>query len=192
MKYGAKYIRWAPVTAADTGKAPVYGEAISLGGLQKVSDSPSYAEAKGYEDDALAIHVTEFTECPVDVEIGELTNEVAAKVLGAELSEGTGDLHFGAGDTPPDGGMGFITKKLMRGSTATVFQGVFYPLLKASMQGVEYNGKQGSITLGNSKLRFLARRCETDDWKIQSKDFATEKEAAGWVDGQLAGTGSGT
>ena len=186
MKYGAKYIRWAPVTEAAQGKAPVYGEAISLGGLQKVSDAPAYAEAKGYEDDALAIHVTEFTECPVDVEIGELSNDVASKVLGAKLDEVGGNLHFGAGDTPPDGGMGFITKKLMRGSTATVFQGIFYPLLKASMQGVEYNGKQGSITLGNSKLKFLARRCETDDWKIQSKDFATEKEATDWVDSQLA------
>lgn len=187
MKYGARYIRWAPVLSdnPDNASLPTYRGSMSLGGLQKVTDNPSFNEAKGYEDDGLAIHVNEFNECTVDVEIGELENEVGSAVLGATLGE-DGELHHGADDNAPDGGMAFYISKMVRGNIKS-YQGIFYPLLKASMQGTEYAGKAGSITLAGSKLHFLARACANTsrDWKILSKDFPTEAEAKAWVDAQL-------
>ena len=187
MKYGAKYIRWAMMRVENPGEGtgPTYMGSISLGGLQKVTDSPSYNEAKGYEDDGLAVHVNEFNECSVDVEIGDLANEVAAAVLGAELQEGE-DLRFRAADNAAEGGLAFYISKMKKGNIKS-YQGIFYPTLKAAMQGQEYTGKAGSITLANDKLHFLARACDGYDgaWKIQSKDFETEAEAKAWVDEKL-------
>ena len=185
MKYGARYIRWAPVLSEnpDGASLPTYRGSMSLGGLQKVTDNPSFTEAKGHEDDGLAVHVNEFIECPVDVEIGDLANEVASSVLGSKLDEGE-DLHFGADDNAPDGGMAFFISKMKKGNVKS-YQCIFYPLLKAAMQGEEYTSKAGSITLTGDKLHFLARASATGDWKIKSKEFSTKEEAIAWIDGKL-------
>lgn len=184
MKYGARYIRWAPVKSTSENALPTYGDSISLGGLQKVSDNPSYSEAKGFEDDALAIHVSEFKECTVDVEIGELENATAAAVLGAKLETEGEDLRFGSDDNASDGGLAFVICKILKGNLKR-YQGIFYPTLKAAMQGEEYSGKGESIALTNSKLHFLARPAENGTWKVKSKDFDKVEDAIAWVDKNL-------
>ena len=81
-KYGAKYLRWAPFAEtepdADAAAFPKYGDPISLGSLVKVTDSPSFNEAKAFGDNALEEHVNEFKECGVAVEVTELANSVAS------------------------------------------------------------------------------------------------------------------
>ena len=81
-KYGAKYLRWAPFAEttpdADAASFPKYGDPISLGALVKVTDSPSFNEAKAFGDNALEEHVNEFKECGVAVEVTELANSPAA------------------------------------------------------------------------------------------------------------------
>ena len=185
--YGAKYLQWAPINAETSTAAPTYGEAMNLGPLVRVSDSPSYNEAKAYGDDVLQEYVNEFNECPVDVEVTELPMEAAAAITGAKLeSNGEGqDLAFGANDNAPHGGLAFYISKQVKGVKS--YQGVFYTKLKAAMQGEEYSTKAGSITLANSKMRFLAMSPAFGPWKVKSTSFPTEEAAKAWVDAKLAG-----
>ena len=188
MKYGAKKLQWAPFATSDpepAGALPKYGTPMNLGALNKVTDSPTYNEAKGYGDNALKVYVTEFKECGIDVEVNELANAAASAISGATLEAEDGqDLHFGAEDNPPYGGLAFYINKMLEGNVK-VYQGIYYPKVKASVQGEEYSTKGESITLANSKIRFLASACNSGDWKILSKDFETETEAASWVDEKI-------
>ena len=188
MKYGAKMAQWAPFATSDpepAGALPKDGTPMNLGALNKVTESPTYNEAKGYGDNALKVHVTEFKEALIDAEVNDLTNTVASAIFGATLEDETGQsLHFGAEDNPPYGGLAFYINKLLDGNVKT-YQGIYYPKLKASIQGEEYSTKGESITLSNSKIRFLASTCNSGDWKIMSKDFTSEAEAASWVNEQI-------
>ena len=59
MKYGAKMLQWAPFAQSDpepAGALPKYGTPVNLGALNKVTDSPTFNEAKGYGDNALKVH----------------------------------------------------------------------------------------------------------------------------------------
>lgn len=188
MKYGAKMAQWAPFAATNPEPAsalPNYGEPINLGSLNKVTDSPSFNEGKGYGDNALKVYVSEFKECSIDMEVTELANSAASAVLGATLdSDDAADLHFGSSDNAPYGGLGFYITKMLDGNVRK-HQGVFYPKVKATMQGEEYATKGESITLANSKLHFVAAPCNTGDWKILSEDMDSETAAAAWVNGKV-------
>lgn len=191
MEYGAKYLQWAPFAESNpepTGALPNYGTAVNLGEMVKVSDNPSFTEASASGDNnATARYIRKFQQCPVDTEILEMLNEVASSVFGATLDTTSGkkDLHFNVADKPPYGGMAFFTEGQLRdGSTA--YQGIFYPKLKANMQGKEYSTTGTSITFSSRKVQFMAMACGNGDWKIQSEYFATEVAAKAWVDAKLA------
>lgn len=186
MRYGAKYLKWGKITAETSTALPTYGEAISLGELNRLSDNPSFSEAKAYGDDVLARYVKEFREVPVDVEILDIENEKAATITGAKMEEGVG-LKFGAGDNAPYGGLGFYTAEMNKNNVKS-YQGVFYPKLKANMVGEEYSTKGETIALSNQKLQFMGMACDCGLWKIISPDFTTETEAKNWVDGILSGS----
>ena len=83
--YGAKYIKWAPFADADPENGigyPKYGKAIVLSKLVKVTDNPTYAEGKLYGDDELAEYASEFVENDIDIEVTEITNEMAKGIFG--------------------------------------------------------------------------------------------------------------
>ena len=178
MKYGAKRLQWAPANADG------YGAAVNLGALQSVTDSPTFNEAKGFGDNVLKCHARKFREAALTVGVTELSNENASALTGATLQEGVG-LKFGRKDKAPYGGMGFHISKLLD-DDSEAYQGVFYPRVKAGMQGEEYNTEGDTITLSGSRLLFTATANADGDWKILSEDFETEEEAEAWVDGQFA------
>ena len=187
-KYGAKYLRWAPF-AADTPDAldtafPKYGTPMNLGALVKVTDTPTFNEAKAYGDNALKEYVNEFKECGVAVELTELSNEVASAVLGATINaEAEDDLEFSAEDNAPYGGLGFYINKMVDG--VKYYHGIYYPKLKAAMQGTEYATKGDSITLAGGALNFTASAPACGKWKVESDDFTSETEAKAWVDEKI-------
>lgn len=191
MEYGAKYLQWAPFAESNpepAGALPNYGTAVNLGELVKVGDNPSFAEASAAGDNnATARYIRKFQQCPVDAEITEMLNAVASAVFGAKLDTTTGkkNLHFNISDKPPYGGLAFFTEgQLKDGSTA--YQGIFYPKLKANMQGKEYSTTGSSITFSSRKVQFMGMACNNGDWKIESEYFTTEDAAKAWVDAMLA------
>lgn len=190
MEYGAKYIRWAPFAETDpepAGKLPAYGTAVSLGSLNKVTENPSFNEAKGYGDNSLKVYVNKFKEASVGVEVTEVPRLSMSAVSGAEIE--TGDhknMWFGDNDKPPYGGLGFYINMILD-DTRDVCRGIFYPKVKAMLQGAEYNTNGENITLTTGKLQFTASSCKIGKWRCYSVDFDTEEEAAAWVDGMFTG-----
>ena len=187
-KYGAKYLQWAPFAAENPDALetafPKYGDPISLGALVSVTDTPTFNEAKMYGDNALKEHVNEFKECGVAVELTDLANSVASAVLGATISEETeNDLEFSAEDNAPYGGLAFYINKMVDGVKS--YHGIYYPKLKASMQGTAYTTKGDSITLAGGSLNFTAAAPMNGKWKVESDDYPTEAGAKAWVDKKI-------
>lgn len=188
MKYGAKGIKWAPFAAENpepAGALPNYGTAVTLGALNKLTDNPTFNEGKGYGDNALKVHVTKFKENPIDIEVTTLPVDAAAALAGATRETISHDTHFNVADKAPYGGLAFYINK-MNDNNQEIFQGIFYPKAKATMQGVEYTTSGDNITLTNDKLHFLGAVANNGDWKIVSDEFKTELEAEAWVDAMLA------
>lgn len=194
MDYGAKYIRWAPFAAENpepAGKLPSYGTAVSLGALNKVSDTPSFNEAKGYGDNVLKVHAVRFKEAVIAVEVTEVPRDAMSAVSGAEVETGEHkNMWFGDSDKPPYGGLGFYVNVLLDDGS-DVCRGVFFPKVKAMLQGTEYNTNGESITLAAGKLQFTASSCAAGKWRCYSEDFETEAEAEAWVDGMFTGASTG-
>ena len=112
-----------------------YGDPISLGALVKVTDSPSFNEAKAFGDNALEEHVNEFKECGVAVEVTELANSVASAVLGAKIeSEGGKDLVFSTEDNAPYGGLAFYINKMVKGVKS--YHGIYIKPRRPCRHGV--------------------------------------------------------
>ena len=188
-KYGAQYIKFAPFSETDPEKDatnyPLYGDPVLLGKLNKLTDSPSYNEAKVYGDNELAEYVSEFKECTIDVETPELPLASASVVLGCSFSESgeDTDLKLNTEDTAPYGGLAFFCKKLVK--NVKKWQGIYYPKAKASVQGEEYSTKGDSISFGTDKLHFVATACSTGEWKVKSALLSSEAEAQAWVDAKV-------
>lgn len=194
MDYGAKMLMWAPFAkenAEMAGKLPKYGEAMNVGALNKVSDAPAFNEAKGYGDNRLVVYVNKFKEDVVSVEVTEILRAVMSAISGSQIEEGVHkNMRFRTTDVPPYGGLGFyVTRALDDGRT--VYMGVFFPKVKAMLQGVEYNTDGENITLSTQKLQFTASAVRTNDWKIESEYFdATdegEAQVEAWVNGMFTG-----
>ena len=184
---GCKYIQWAPFAATNpepTSAVPNYGTPINLGALSKATDAPAFNEAKIYGDNALDEYANEFKECIIDVDVTELSNAVASGIFGATLGAGEDtDLKFGADDVAPYGGLAYIVCKQVH--NVNKYQGIYYPKVKAAMQGEEYTTKGESVTLSGGKVKFTAMRCNSGDWKIKSADLDTEAAAKTWVDAKI-------
>lgn len=191
MEYGTKYLQWAPFAKSNPepdGALPNYGTAINVGEVAKVSDNPSFAEASAAGDNnATARYLRKFQQCPVDAEILDLLNAAASAIFGSTLDADTEnkDLHYNIGDKAPYGGLAFYTEGQLKDGS-TVYQGVFYPKIKANMQGKEYSTTGTSLSFSSSKIQFMAMSCNNGDWKILSDPFATEAAAKAWVDAKLA------
>ena len=195
MDYGAKGLKWAPFAAEDAepaGALPNYGASIDLGELIAVSDSPQFAEATASGDNAVNRTINRFTRNNVSAEVSEFSAEAAAAIFGAGIAADTRtgpakNLHFNDADNPPYGGMAFYVTSREKGDVDKHY-GVFYPKLKAVVQGKTYSTTGESITLNSDKANFTGLRCNSGDWKIVSELFDTEEEAADWRDQMLAGT----
>ncbi len=190
MDYGAMYIKWAPFAAENpepAGRLPTYGPAVSLGPLNKVTDNPSFNEAKGYGDNSLQVYVNKFKETVLAVETTELAVDTMSAISGTTIETGTHkNMRFRNTDKAPYGGLGFIVNLLLTGNR-DICRGVFYPKVKAMLQGTEYNTNGENLTLATKKLQFTGAACASGDWRIESPDFETEEEAKAWVDGMFTG-----
>lgn len=189
MQYGAKMIQWAPFAATDPEPAdalPKYGAPLNLGALNKVSETLNFNEASAYGDDMRKVYVREFSNGNVVITILDLPNATASAVLGAKLDSGGSntDLHFSGDDEAPYGGLAFFTTNLTAEGTR-YWKGIYYPKVKASMAGREFNTKGESIVLTSPELTFSVFACATGDYKIESAELTTEAAAVAWVHSKI-------
>ena len=189
--YGAKHIKFAPFATSNPEPAaslPNYGAAVQLAELQKLTDNPQYNEGRQDGDDQVQEYVNEFKEADLDIEITDLENSICQVVLGAKatsVSGGTGDeTHFNSDDIAPYGGLIAVISRIRH--NVRTYQGIYYPKVKATMQGEEFATKGESITLAGGKLKFKAMACNNGDWKIKSPYMDTVDAAKAWCDAKLA------
>ena len=168
-KYGAKYVKWAEQIAAPDNALPTYGAAISLSKLVKLSETPSFAEGSLYGDNELAEYAAEFVEADLAVEVTDITAAIAAKVLGATVESGSGDISYSTEDGQPYGGLAFVSCRVNAGKKS--FVGVFYPVVKAVLDGENFETKGDSITFSTGSMKFKATGANNSKWKITSGEL---------------------
>lgn len=189
MHYGAKMIQWAPFAATNpetVSAPPKYGTPVNLGALNKVTETINIIRVSGHGDNVLKVQIVEFKDGSLAVETLYVSNENAASLTGAELgtTDGDKDLKFGSNDTAPYGGLAFYTIN-MRDDGTKYYQGIFYPKVKANMEGESYETKGDSIVLSNAKLTFTVFEPLYGKYKHKSEEFDTEAKAAAWVNEKI-------
>lgn len=198
MKYGARYIRWAPFAegaSSAPNAVPSYGTAVGIGALQKVTDNPAFNTAKAYGDDGIVVQLDEYKENIVAVEITTIPQAVATSMFGAEsVSESDGGgTQYGTEDKAPFGGLGFVSCKI-GDDGVRYYQGILYPKVQATLQGNEYTTKGETVTLNGDKVQFTGYAAPlttggTSKWKWESDHLATPALACAWVDARLGVSG---
>lgn len=195
MQYGAKMIQWAPFAATNpetTTAPPKLGTPANLGALNKVTETINFNRVSGYGDNAKKAEIAEFKDGSLAVETLYLSNENTAALTGAELgaSESDKDLKFGSNDTAPYGSLAFYTN-CMKDDGTKYYQGVFFPKVKANMEGESYETKGDSIVLSNSKLTFTVLEPLYGKYRHKSPEFDTEAKAAAWVNEKIKAAAGG-
>lgn len=188
MQYSAKIIQWAPFAATNPESAssfPKYGAPQNLGALNNVAEQLNYADLRAYGDDVCKIAEKEFTDGLLTVETLELSNKTAAALTGNTLSdEEADDLEFSSEDLAPFGGVAFVTG-WRRANGTRYYQGVWFPKVKANMEGQTYSTRGQTTTLANSRLSFVVLTAANGKHKVVSPEFSTEAEAVAWVNGKI-------
>lgn len=190
-QYGAKNFRFAPFAASDpepAGALPKYGDIVQVGSLNLLNETLNFSEVEARGDDVRKIYKKSFTDGLLDVDILYISPAVSSKVLGLTLdSTEKKNLHFRDDDSAPYGGGSFYTTCVRDDSTNSVYyQGIYYPKIRASMQGRSYQTKQKQLVLTNPKLSFSVDACNSHDYRIESEEFATEAEADDWCTAMLS------
>lgn len=188
-------IQWAPFAATDPETAsapPKLGTPANLGALNKVTETINFNRVSGYGDNAKKAEIVEFKDGSLAVETLYLSNENAAALTGAELgtTDGDKDLKFGSNDVAPYGSVAFYTN-CMKDDGTKYYQGVFFPKVKANMEGESYETKGDSIVLSNAKLTFTVFEPLYGKYRHKSPEFDTEAKAAAWVNEKIKAAAGG-
>lgn len=191
MQYSAKMIQWAPFAKNDPepeGEFPKYGAPVNLGALNNVNEQLNYADVRAYGDDVCKVVENDFTDGLLTIETLELSNANAALLTGNTITPGSGDdggdLEFSAEDLAPFGGAAFVTG-WRRANGTRYYQGIWYPKVKAHMEGQTYNTRGQTITLTNSRIIFAVLACKKGKPKVLSPEFTTEEKAIAWVNEKI-------
>ena len=194
-QYGAKNLQWAPFAASNPepeDALPNYGTPMKLGDLMSVAETLNFSEVESRADDVRKIYLREFVDGSLAVGVLELPNATASAVTGAQIDspEGAKDIHFSSNDTAPYGCLGFYTTNI-KADGSKYYKGLFYPKVKASLDGRTYNTKQKTIVLDSPKLTFSLDACNTGDYRIESDELTTESAAKAWVNGKVKAAAGG-
>lgn len=183
--YGIKFWPFAKENPEPAGAMPNYGEPITIGELNQVSDTITYNEASSYGDDVRARYLRQLREYGLTVQVLDISNENMSVLLGAKLdTEGT--LRIGSNDNAPYGAVTFTRRVLLKDNVMKL-KGMIYTKVKASMEGRTYTTKGDSITLTGQGITFGGSPCNSGDAILISPDFETEAEVEAWFEEKLGG-----
>jgi len=183
-KYGALYPQFVPFYATSPepdDSLPRYGTKVSLGKLQKATDSFSTEEVRQDGDDELVEYLQEMTDFTLDIEVTQLPAATEKSIFGCT---GTDDMVYSDTDTPPWGGVAFVRSLLI--DNVKYWQGIYYPKVKASVQGEEDNTKGKSMAFSGDKVRFVGTCAKNGAYKVKSQLYTSKASAKAWCDTKLA------
>lgn len=178
--FGAKYPCFAPIVTEQESALPTYDDMVTIGRLVKADLTVALSSGQLYADDKLAESVDEFASASIAMETDDMTDEVAAVIYGATVSQG--EVSYKAGDVQPLGGLAYY-KTLMRDGTK-LYKGYYYPKVKAVLGNDSAATKADSITFGTSATTFTVFASNTDVWRA-TEEFETEQGAVAWVKEKL-------
>ena len=186
--FGARHIKFNPIKEQPEDALPVYSDKapVKIGRLVKADLTVNMANGELYCDDELGESLSEFSSGTLAVETDDMLDDVASVVYGCQVVDKT--VHYKYGDTPPEGGLGYVKGLMRRGVKS--FKSVFYPRTKATLGNDSAQTRGNSITFGTTSTTFTIFTCNSGDWRL-TEDFANEQEAKAWVDKMLAGKPAG-
>lgn len=188
--FGARNSMWAPWAAespdTNPAKLPKYGEAVSIGKLNKASDSINFVEGNLSGDDSIALYEKLFKDGTVEVHSVYLSLGQAAEMHGCAVNEKKTGLAFGSDDQAPYGGYGCTTTHVAPGKK--YHQAIFYPKVRATAPtGDNYETRGENITFNPDKINLHLEEPACKKYKIV-EDFDTEEAAKAYLEALFAGT----
>ena len=121
------------------------------------------------------------TDYTLDVESAQLPFETERTLYGLA---GEGDLVYNVDRTPPWGGLTFVRSLMIHGQKK--WQGIYYPKVKAAVQGEEDATKSKGMSFTGDKIHFIGTSAKNGDYKVKSELQDTAAAAQTWCDGKLA------
>lgn len=188
-KMGANKPWFAPITSENTGTFPTYGTAEEFSEFVSLSESLEFAESSFYSNNRKSESARAFKSGTLTYGNKGLSPDTISKIYGAKLDAETGELVYGANDAAPRIGFGFYRE--LEDNGVRYYEGVYYPSVKASMEGESDNTRGENVTYeGNSTVMEVYALSDTAaTWKV-TDIFATADEAEAWVKGKLGATGT--
>lgn len=188
VKMGAKYPRFAPISAEPPDALPTYGtDKVTIGELIAANMTVNLANGELYSDDALNIKVSEFSSATISMETDGMENDVAEALYGATVDADGGLVTYNVGDVAPNGGLAYYV--MMKDKTSkTYYKGYYFPKVQAAMGNDNAATKGSSVSFQTANTTFTVMKAENGDW-MQTEIHETEAEAKAWVDSMLTSTG---
>lgn len=198
-KIGMRKPRVYPFASSMNGVIPDSGEvtyessSVSLGKAVSGTLNENRTSSDLYADDSVAEHVEDFTSGTFEVTVDDLDPETRGKVLGANISAvdaSKGEVGYGADDTPPYMGYGYIEVKRKGGTTSYV--GHFFPAVKGSPASQSWNTKGENIIFNTETITFTVMPLNTEGrrWHFVQK-FTSESAADAWINSKAGITVGG-
>ena len=186
--FGGKYAIWAPIISDDSDKAlPVYGQPLTLGSQNKTEETVATGSASMHGDDKEKIRLEEFTSGTLDVQVVALLPSTEATIYGPATDENdTSGMSYGGDDRLPYGCYGTTNRRISEDGDVT-FRVLFWPRVKAAVQGETVQTKESTLSPAYEKVKFNFSQCLAGVYKI-TKEFDTEAAAKAFLDGLVAGT----
>lgn len=178
-KMGANKPYFALITEMNKGGFPTYGTPEAFSEFVSLTEALEFAESAFYSNNRLSESARIFKKGTLTYGNKGLSPATIAKIYGSALSE-EGELTYGANDVAPRMGFGYYRE--MEDNGARYFEGVYYPCVKANVEGESDNTRGENITYAgdSTTMEVYALDDAAGTWK-QTEIFATAEEAESWV-----------
>lgn len=150
-KYGAQYAVYSPFAEEPLNAMPQYAAGRQLGKLNTANVQYNIPTADAYGDNQLALRIAEFVSGTIDITNVDASLQDQADLLGATIEDG--ELGYGADDTAPFVGFGFVVNLIDSATKQRYWEAHFFPKAQAVRTAENNSTKSGSITLSLPTLQ---------------------------------------
>lgn len=188
---GMKHVIAAPIKTETSGQAVTYDTGVVIGAAISATLSITRNSEGLYADDALKESDNSVTGGTIDINIDDVSDDAAEKILGIQKTAGSGNEETGTptvyhetGDAAPYCGVGYYRVKRLNGVDS--YRAYWYHKVQLALTNETANTKAGSITWQTPTLSGNIMAVVNDSTgknKFRDyADFATEAKAVSWLD----------